>query len=300
MSRQIGVAIVSYNTAPLLRRCLQTVSADATGIVVVVDNASTDGSAELVRKEFPNVTLVAASENCGYGTAANVAIKMLDTPHVLLLNADTIVPVGAADALAAYLEAHPSVAVAGPRLVREDGVYERSAHRFPTPLYLLLQESGLRRLVGRLRTEDDSTRADWLLGAALAIRREAFESAGGFDERYFLYQEEVDLCWRLGKLGWEVHFAPVATIVHTGGASTSQSEAEMLAQFVKSTLRFSHDHLPGSSPRRVRAVLFAVLVARAMRDRIILTTARDPLRQRRLRDRLAVWGAALGEVRNDA
>jgi N-acetylglucosaminyl-diphospho-decaprenol L-rhamnosyltransferase len=295
----IGVAIVSYNTAPLLRRCLQSVVADTRGPVLVIDNRSPDGSAELVRREFPSVHLRAEEDNRGYGAAANLAVAQLGTRYVLLLNADTQLTPGAVEALAAYLDDHPAAAMAGPRLVTATGTYEPSAHRFPTPLALLLQESGVRRLLGLGRRNEWHPRpVDWILGAALAIRREAFDAVGGFDETYFLYQEEVDLCFRLLAAGWETHYAPVATVLHVGGASTSQRAAETYGHFVRSTRRFARLRLSRSRAAGVRVVLAAVLAARLARDAAQLGWAHDRERRQRLRGRTAAWLRGLAALRD--
>jgi N-acetylglucosaminyl-diphospho-decaprenol L-rhamnosyltransferase len=290
----IGVAIVNYNTAPLLRRCLTSVLADTTGPVVVVDNSSPDDSAELVRREFPGVRLLAEEDNRGYGAAANLAIGELDTRYVLLLNADTQLTPGTVGALAAYLDARPRVAMAGPRIVSVDGVHEPSARRFPTPMVLLLRESSIHRLLGGGRGKEWRPRSvDWVLGAALAVRREAFHVVGGFDEAYFLYQEEVDLCHRLRAAGWEIHYAPVATVVHLGGASTSQRAAETFGEFVRSTRRFARLRLSRSRAAGVRAVLAAVLVARLARESVHLASSRDRERRERIRGRIAAWRRGL-------
>lgn len=294
----IGVAIVSYNTASLLRRCLESVVADTRGPVLVIDNRSTDGSAELVRREFPSVHLRAEEDNRGYGAAANLAIGELGTRYVLLLNADTQLTTGAVEALAAYLDGHPTAAMAGPRLVSATGTYEPSAHRFPTPLTLLLQESGVRRLFGLARRNEWRPRSvDWILGAALAIRREAFDAVGGFDLGYFLYQEEVDLCYRLLSAGWEIHYAPVATVLHVGGASTSQRAPETFGQFVRSTQRFARLRLSRSRGVGVRVVLAAVLAARLARDAAQLAWTHDREQRESLRGRTAAWLRGLAALR---
>jgi len=217
---------------------------------------------------------------------------------VLLLNADTQLTPGAVEALAAYLDDHPAAAMAGPRLVTATGTYEPSAHRFPTPLALLLQESGVRRLLGLGRRNEWHPRpVDWILGAALAIRREAFDAVGGFDETYFLYQEEVDLCFRLLAAGWETHYAPVATVLHVGGASTSQRAAETYGHFVRSTRRFARLRLSRSRAAGVRVVLAAVLAARLARDAAQLGWAHDRERRERLRGRTAAWLRGLAALR---
>ena len=317
----LGVAVVSYNTAALLHRCLTSVLADTSGPVLVVDNQSRDGSPDMVRREFPGVRLRAERDNRGYGAAANIAVADLDTRYVLLLNADTELTRGTVNALAAYLDAHPTVAVAGPRTVGASGAYEPSGHRFPTPLKLLVTSRwwpgpqirqlhpaaspargagiGVRGLVDRLvrRNEWRPRSVDWVLGAALAIRREAFEAVGGFDEAYFLYQEEIDLSFRLRAAGWEIHYAPVATIVHVGGASTSQRAVETFAQFVRSTMRFSRLRFSRPKAAGVRAVLASVLWARLARARLELTWTQDPARLEGIRARSEAWRRGLAVLR---
>jgi N-acetylglucosaminyl-diphospho-decaprenol L-rhamnosyltransferase len=311
----MGVAIVSYNTAPLLRRCLQSVVADTSGPVLVVDNQSADGSADVVRREFPNVQLRAEKQNRGYGAAANLALAELRTRYVLLLNADTELTPRTVERLAAYLDDHPRVAIAGPRIVNAAGTYERSGHHFPTPTSLLLharwwpgpqsarppapvahqkQERRLRPLAALARwNEWRPRRVDWVLGAALAVRREAFESVNGFDEAYFLYQEEIDLCYRLLATGWETHYTPVATILHVGGASTEQRATETFGQFVRSTQRFARLRLSRTRAAGVRAVLGAVLVTRLGLEAARLAGSRDPERRERIRGRIAAWRRGL-------
>ena len=315
----IGAAIVSYNTAALLRRCLESVVADARGPVLVIDNKSSDGSADLVHHEFPGVRLRSEAVNRGYGAAANVAVRELGTPYVLLLNADTVLTPGALNALAGYLDANPRVAIAGPRIVNAAGRYERSAHSFPTPTSLLLharwwpgpqserpsmtsshqeQERQPGRLVALSRRKEWHPRSvDWVLGAALAIRREAFEAVKGFDEAYFLYQEEIDLCFRLRAAGWEVHYAPVATVFHVGGASTGQRATETFGQFVRSTQRFARLRLSPLRAIGVRAVLGTVLVGRLAIEAARLVAARDPGRRERIRARIEAWRRGLEVLR---
>lgn len=315
----LGVAIVSYNTAALLRRCLESVVADTRGPVLVIDNKSSDGSADLVRHEFPSVRLRAEEDNRGYGAAANVAVRELGTPYVLLLNADTVLTPRTTNSLAAYLAANPRVAIAGPRIVDAAGKYERSAHRFPTPTSLLLHarwwpgpqserpsraaphEEQQRRpgaLLALARGNEWRPRSvDWVLGAALAIRREAFEAVKGFDEAYFLYQEEIDLCFRLRAAGWKVHYAPVATVFHVGGASTTQRATETFGQFVRSTQRFARLRLSPVRATGVRAVLGTVLVGRLALEAARLVAVRDRERRERIHGRIAAWRRGLAVLR---
>jgi N-acetylglucosaminyl-diphospho-decaprenol L-rhamnosyltransferase len=235
----LGVAIVSYNTASLLRRCLTSVLTDTRGPVLVVDNQSTDGSADLVRGEFSSVRVRAQEDNRGYGAAANVAIRELGTRYVLLLNADTELTSRTVESLAAYLDDHPTVAIAGPRIVNAAGTYEQSAHRFPTATSLLLHARwwpGPQSARPRAPSAHHPPERRLRPLAALARWNE-------WRPRPVDYQEEIDLCYRLRAAGWEIHYAPVATVLHVGGASTGQRATETFGQFVRSTQRFAQ--LPG-------------------------------------------------------
>jgi GT2 family glycosyltransferase len=253
----IAVAIVNYNTREHLRACLATVQSEAPCETVVVDNASPDGSVEIVLAEYPWVTLHANKTNLGYGAAANQALSSCTAEYVLLLNSDTLLQAGALMALSDYLDVHPHAAIVGPRLVEEDGTLQASCYPFPTPLNTFLENSRgaifLGRLIRRhlpilrnsyLRTwpHNAARIVPWVKGAALAIRRTAFEIVGGFDESYFMYFEDADLCYRLHAAGWQVHFAPVTTVVHVGGASTRQRRTEMTVRLLASTIQFYQRH----------------------------------------------------------
>jgi N-acetylglucosaminyl-diphospho-decaprenol L-rhamnosyltransferase len=262
--RSTDVVVVSYNTREHLRTCLESVLRDEPGMVVVVDNGSSDGSAEMVRTDFPSVRLLIDPRNRGYGAAANLGIRACDADHVLLLNSDTVLAKGTLSALGGYLDTHPRAGLAGPRLRYPDGALQPSCQPFLGTFQLALEKTPLARLLRRVRPlreryllshspHDRPRIVPWVIGAALAIRREAFEDVGGFDDAFFMYAEEVDLCYRLRQRGWEVHFAPVADVVHVGGASTSQQRLRMRARRSMSALHFYRTHY---SPRRVRVLSF--------------------------------------------
>ena len=253
----ITVVIVNYNTRESLRACLATVLHEAPAGVIVVDNASTDGSVDMLRSEFPWVAVQANETNCGYGAAANQAMANCTTRYALLLNADTLLQPGALSALTDYLDQNPQAAIAGPRLTEGDGTLQASCYPFPTPFHTFLENSKSAVFLGRrirqrlpvipsfyLRTwaHDRARVVPWIKGAALAVRREAFNSVGGFDESFFMYFEDADLCYRLKTAGWQIHFAPVTTVVHFGGASTMQHRAEMDVQLLASTVEFYRRH----------------------------------------------------------
>ena len=208
----MAVAVVTWNTRELLRGCLQSVLAGPAAEIVVVDHGSSDGSAEMVRRDFPSVRLEVDPSNPGYGAGCNTGVRATAADFVLLLNSDTHVPPDALPALSAVLDAEPRAAIVGPRILNSDGSPQRSVYPFPGPVARLLVHQPFatlvqalpplrRRYVGRWR--GGPTRpVPWVLGAALAVRRTAFEEVGGFDESYEMYFEEVDLCYRLSRRGW--------------------------------------------------------------------------------------------------
>jgi GT2 family glycosyltransferase len=250
----IRVVIVNYNTRPLLHACLSSVATDVP--TLVVDNASTDGSAAMVSADFPRVRLIARASNSGYGAAANEAIGACTSRYVLLLNSDTRLEADTITRLTAYLDGHPEVAIAGPQLRNPDGSLQASCFPFPGSMRWLAENEPLSYLTGfipawRRRTLRFSPptvagTVPWVLGAALAIRREAFQEVGGFDESFFMYFEEVDLCWRLRHAGWQTHVVPDARIVHVGGASTSQAARAMNSRHFDSCLQFYRRHYRGA------------------------------------------------------
>jgi GT2 family glycosyltransferase len=292
----MAVAVVNYNTRAHLRACLASAVAAGAPQVVVADNGSTDGSIEMVETEFPDAVLLVDESNPGYGGAANAAIAHCDTEYVVLLNSDTVLRTGALRALCEHLDAHPRAAVVGPRLVNPDGTLQRSVHQFPTPLITLLDYSWVGWVVGLVPglrklylASDSHARArvvPWVTGAALAIRKSAFDAVGGFDPSFFMYYEEVDLSYRLHRAGWETHFAPVTDVTHVGGASTSQQYGAMYAQQMAAALQFSGRHHGPAAVRGTAWALRFALRSRLTVDAIRYRVARDNARRRRLADEM--------------
>jgi GT2 family glycosyltransferase len=231
----------------------------------------------MVRAEYPWVTLHANQTNLGYGAAANQAIASCTAEYVLLLNSDTLLQAGALMALSGYLDAHPRAAIVGPRLVEADGTLQASCYPFPTPLNTFLENSTMAIFLGRLirrhipllrnsylRTWPHNTTrvVPWLKGAALAIRRTAFDAVGGFDASYFMYFEDADLCYRLTAAGWQVHFTPATTVVHVGGASTRQWRPEMTVRLLASTMQFYQRHASRLHLAEVVLIVKGLMLAR--------------------------------------
>jgi GT2 family glycosyltransferase len=289
---RMDVVVVNYNTRDHLRSCLASLHGQS-GTVVVVDNGSTDGSQGMVRGEYPDAVLLDDGVNRGYGAAANAGIRVGSAPYVLVLNSDTIIPDGALASLCLYLDQHPDVAMLGPRLVNPDGTLQSSCFPFPTPFTSFLGESGLgffirfipavRQRYPRTWSHDRPRNVPWVLGAALALRREAFDAVGAFDERYFMYFEEVDLAYRLQKAGWRVHFAPVADMTHVGAASTRHVADRMRLEYYVSMARFYQCHHSSGRLAAMRTFVRCRAAVDLIRFAILLAFVRQPDRRNALR-----------------
>jgi GT2 family glycosyltransferase len=234
---KVAVAVVSYNTRDLLLRCLDSLAPDVVAgraSVTVVDNRSTDGSLEAVRTRVPWAHVIDPGANLGFGPAVNLVASRTRSEWLLAANADVELERGALEALLAA-GVDPSVGCVAPQLVLPTGSPEHSVHPFPTvPLTLAfnLRLHRLRATFGErmcLNGAWDPGRArdvPWAIGACLLLRRKAFEHAGGFDERQWMYAEDVDLQWRLGMLGWRTRYAPEASVRHESGAAARDAFGE--------------------------------------------------------------------------
>ena len=299
----VAVGIISWNTRDLLRDCLSTAVAESPAELVVIDNGSDDGSAEMVRREHPTARLQVNPENPGFGAAANQAFALTTAPVLLLLNGDTYLKPGALRAIGAYLDAHPRAGVLGPRLVHPDGRLQSSCSSFPNPLIPLVKSKVMTRLIQRIPLlrdrvldtwpHDRPRTVPWVVGAALAIRREAFEAAGGFDEGFHLYFEEPDLCRRMLRAGWETHFAPVTEVVHVEGASTQQRRHDVLWDWAVSYSLYNERHFSGFRLAQARLMFNLGMRLRWCRESLRSRLATDPaIRAERAAD-AAIWSRAL-------
>jgi hypothetical protein len=268
----LAVVVVNWNTRDLVAQCLRSVQAALAGApfswqIVVVDSASADGSAEMLRRDFAPVTLLALPENRGFGAAANAGMGRGLYPAILLLNADTEVVGSAIQEMAAYLEAHPDVGAVGPQLRYPDGQIQPSRRRFPTPGTLFWESTVLEqcwpgnpwarryRLAGR--PDDTTQEVDWLVGACLMVRAAAIGQAGLFDEGYFLYFEELEWCRRIRQAGWRVVYLPTAHVLHHEGRSTEQVPLQRHLYFNRSKLRYAREALGAGWAAFLRAFLLA-------------------------------------------
>jgi N-acetylglucosaminyl-diphospho-decaprenol L-rhamnosyltransferase len=298
----VDVVIVNFNARDHLRACLASVEREAPNKPVVVDTSSTDGSAEMVAAEYGWARLVRC-RNRGYGAAANRGVTETSADYVLLLNSDTVLASGSLRALSDYLDAHADAGLAGPRLINPDGSLQPSCYEFLTPLKALVAMTLLNQWMGHVpglrehylptSSHDRARLVPWLKGAALAIRREAFEAIGGFDESYFMYFEELDLSYRLQAAGWEVHFTPTATVVHAGGASTGLQRAAMTVQLFASLRRFYEHHYSTARIIELRFLLAAIMAARLIRDGIRLRRTSNTVHRSALEEDISAWRQTL-------
>jgi GT2 family glycosyltransferase len=225
----ISVVLVSYNTSNLLPEAIGALENAANRFslqTIIIDNASRDDSVAVIRRDYPDCELIVNTTNVGFGRANNQAIPLIRGRYILLLNTDAFVAPDTLNKTVAYMDAHPKCGALGVKLVGRDGVLQPSCRYFPTPLNIFLWETGLHRLFPWVKLVDDmdwdhnSARAcDWVPGCYFLIRREVVDRFGLFDPRYFLYYEEVDLCFAVKKAGWQIHYFPDTTVVHIGGES---------------------------------------------------------------------------------
>ena len=249
----VSVVIVNWNTRDLLLDCLRSIheaKADLGVQVVVVDNASSDGSVRAVERNFPNVQVAANGANTGFVRANNQALALCQGRYVLLLNSDAQVLPHTLEDCVSFMDAHPSAGILGVRLLNPDGSFQASYTRFPTLWREFLILSGLGRLLVRptfpscgpeFRAGPQKIEG-YLEGAYLMARRVAMEAVGNLDECIFMYAEDVDWCYRFWRLGWEVWYLPQVSVIHVGGQSTKKRQGRMEAELYRSRVYFFRKH----------------------------------------------------------
>jgi GT2 family glycosyltransferase len=264
----LSVVIVNWNTREFLSRCLRSVydtTLDLDFEVIVVDNGSTDGSQDMVRRKFPAVSLIVNTENKGFAKANNQAIRRSRGRYVLLLNSDAFVCENTIEHTVAFMDGHPEAGMAGCKLLYEDGRLQPSCYAFPTLSTEFFIAVGLDRLFPKSRLFgkygmtywdfDDIREVDVILGAFMMVRATAIDEVGLMDERYFMYSEEVDWCYRFRDKGWRIYFYPHVEAVHVGGGSTRRVRAEMLVRLYGSRIEFFRKHHGRLSARLLKLVV---------------------------------------------
>lgn len=282
--QDIGIIIVNWNTRDHLRRCLETVYAsegDLSFSVAVVDNASTDGSAEMVGKYFPDAQIIANAENIGYPRANNLGLRHFgfnargdvkaDAPrYALLLNPDTELPADALCRMIRFMDSRPDVGAAGPKLVLLDGSLDKACRRgFPTPLVSFYHYSGLAKLFPHNRRfgrynmtfadEDQELEVDSVVGAYMQVRKDAIAAAGLLDESFFMYGEDLDWAYRMKQAGYRIWYYPAVTVRHVKRAASSRSKKAQF-EFWRAMLIFYRKHFRRTTILPLHLMILAALL----------------------------------------
>ncbi len=258
----LSITICSWNTVDDLRLCLQSLESvrdEAAFEVIVIDNNSEDASPDMVESEFPWVRLERLSRNLGFTGGHNYAVNLRKAPDIFYLNSDTIVHPGAILTLVTYAKEHPEVGVIGPKLLNSDGTLQFSCRRFPNPVAAMLRNTIFGRLFPKNRYTREylmqdldrgaPSKVDWVSGAALYQTKALFDKIGAFDEEYFMFCEDTDLCFRSWQANYEVHYVPDSVITHACGRSTDKAPNRMIDRHHRSMLLFYRKHmLPKVTP----------------------------------------------------
>ncbi len=277
----LSIVIVSWNVRDLLRQCLQSIVEQATRStdqptlwrletghtfqVIVIDSASSDGSAAMAQAEFPGVRVYASKSNLGYAGGNNLGLSHSRGRYILLLNPDTRVLHGALSVLIDYMDDHPTVGVSGPQLLYPDGSIQSSRRRFPTLGTALIESTFLQQwfphhhLLNRYyvldQPNDTICNVDWVIGACILVRKAVVDQVGALDDGYFMYSEELDWQKRIRAAGWQVSYVPAAQVIHYEGKSSEQVMAFRHIRFQKSKIRYFAKHHGPASGALLRAWL---------------------------------------------
>lgn len=269
MRTPLDVVIVSFRCADLLRRCLRSLQAHppARGLnTSVIDNASRDGTATIVRHEFPDVRLIELGENVGFAAANNLALRESRAEYALVLNPDTEVAEGTLDVLLAVIDGDPRIGIVGPRLVQDDGTFDHAARRsFPTPLSALghfLRVGRSARAPARLAAyrapSTERGPVDAVNGAFMLLRREMLDEIGLFDEGFWMYMEDLDLCRRAAEAGWQTWYEPTVSALHTKAGTTGRHRPLRLNfAFHYGMYRYYRKHTAETSPVPLNGLVYA-------------------------------------------
>lgn len=252
----LSILIINWNTRDMLRDCLTSVFDSAPKAhsfeVIVVDNASEDGSQGMVRNEFPQVTLIVNNENRGFAAANNQAMAIASGANILLLNSDTLVHGDVLQKSLSYMDAHWSVGAMGCRVLNSDGTLQHSTSQFPSFLNLAFQTFGFDRVTGipalrkyrMLDWDRQSERyVETISGCYLLVRKQCIDAVGLFDEDFFFFGEETDWCRRIREAGWHVAYAPVGAITHLGGGSSGSLNHKRDLMLSEATVRLHRKHI---------------------------------------------------------
>lgn len=283
----LSIVIVNFNTRELLKACLRSVEASRTARpweLFVVDNASADGSADMVAAEFPWATLIRSESNRGYAYANNLGLRRAAGSYLLLLNPDTVLPPDALQQMVEYMDAHPEAGIAGPKLVRQDGSLDLACRRsFPSPEVSFYRMLGLSKLFPRSSRfgrynltyldPDRPAEVDSVVGAFMIVRSEAVSQVGMLDESFFMYGEDLDWAFRIKSRGWKVLYNPAVVVLHYKGESSRRHPRKAILEFYRAMHLFYRKHYAAQTN-----VLLGALIVAAIWAKCAVTLALNYLR----------------------
>ncbi|MEB3103758.1 glycosyltransferase family 2 protein [Ferviditalea candida] len=252
----VSIIIVNFNTCELTLNAIQSVFQSRTDYsyeIILIDNASTDGSVDRIRKEYPSVHLIVNRDNLGFSKANNQGIRAASGRYILLLNSDTVMQPETLDVMVRFMEDHPEVGAGGCKVVLPDGTLDRACRRgFPTPLASFYYAFGFSRLFPRhprfnqyqlsYLDPDQDYPVDSLMGAFMLVRKETIDQVGQLDEDFFMYGEDIDWCYRIKHGGWHVYYYPYTTIIHYKRASSRNKPFKIIYEFHRAMLLFHNKH----------------------------------------------------------
>jgi GT2 family glycosyltransferase len=255
----LSIVIVSWNAKDYLRKCLSLIRRETTGFeaeTIVIDNQSTDGSPDMVRTEFPWVKLIESGNNLGFAKGNNIGLKMATGRYLALINSDVEIEKNCFQILSAYLENHPGVGLAGPRVLNTDRSLQRSCRRQPTLWRSFLRAFAVDTVFPSLTypAHDCERSVDVLSGCFWIARRSAVEQVGPLDEAFFMYAEDVDWCRRFSAAGWSVVYVPAAQVVHHGGASSANAPIRFYLEMYRASFQYFRKHQGPSAERILKAI----------------------------------------------
>ncbi len=283
----LSIIIVNWNTRQITADCLRSIQETAGSLqyeVILVDNASTDGSQAMIREQFSWVKLIENQDNPGFAGANNQGMAVAQGRYLLLLNSDTLVKPGALQSAIEFMDAHPEAGLCGVRLLNPDGSFQASYANFPSLAAEFLTATGLgKRFVSpyypspRPQLNEQAREIDWVAGAFMLLRHEVYVHVGGMDTTYWMYSEETDWCYRIQQYGYKLFYLPDVAVIHIGGASTRQRKPEMMVQLTKSKVLFFAKNYGVARARQLQVLLWLVYVARELAGRafMLLPSFRD-------------------------
>jgi GT2 family glycosyltransferase len=273
----VSVIMVNWNAAPVLVECLRKTLPElgtVSGECIIVDNGSAAEDLELLKREFPKIRVIANPSNVGFARAVNQGITQSRGRYLLLLNPDAFLSEGSLRPLVSYLDAEPGVGIVGPLITNPDGSLQGSARAFPRLITAIFGRSSLlsrlfprnpftrRQVLAPAAQRDRPQPVDWVSGACMFVRRRVLEEVGLLDERFFLYWEDADICWRARERGWQIVYHPHVSATHLVGVCSRRAPIRSLAAFHRSAYRFYRTHVTGSAWHPLNAVAFAGLSLR--------------------------------------